>query len=298
MSIPSNGFPWTRELSLWHRLPRVMAIDARMKRALRLVIVAQLIGLTLILPPPKVLSFRRPVDPAPPPDCARVLFLGNSLTFTHDIPANTQRLASLLTGARSLCVTAHAEPGVTLEWHWNDPETSRLLAERWDYVVLQEQSERAYDQPAQMDAWLTAFAQKIRHAGAEPLLFAIFSRQWPEERRVELHDRMRASARSLGLRVVPVDDVWTDILRDDPSAPILAADGHHPAPYGAYSAALLFARCMVGPLNEPAAYTFDEPPRFLYRALLGEHPQIAQREGNAAYRAVARRAVTCIAPNR
>src|SRR5206468_2686134 len=140
-----------------------------------------------------------------------------------------QRLASLLTRARSLCVTAHAEPGVTLEWHWNDPETSRLLAERWDYVVLQEQSERAYDQPAQMDAWLTAFAQKVRHAGA---------------------------------------------------------------------AALLFARCMVGPLNEPAAYTFDEPPRFLYRALLGEHPQIAQREGNAAYRAVERRAVTCIAPNR
>ena len=227
-----------------------------------------------------------------------MLFLGNSLTFTHDIPANTQRLASLLTRARSLCVTAHAAPGVTLEWHWNDPETSRLLAERWDYVVLQEQSERAYDQPAQMDAWLTAFAQKIRHAGAEPLLFAIFSRQWPEERRVELHDRMRASARSLGLRVVPVDDVWTDILRDDPSAPILAADGHHPAQYGAYSAALLFARCMVGPLNEPAAYTFDEPPRFLYRALLGEHPQIAQREGNAAYRAVERRAVTCIAPNR
>jgi len=274
-----------------------MTTERRIKRLLRFVIVAQLIGLALILPAPRFLSWHRPSDPAPPPNCARVLFLGNSLTFTHDIPGNTERLANLLTRGRSLCVTAHTEPGVTLEWHWNDPETSRLLMERWDYVVLQEQSERAYDQPAQMDARVSAFAEKIRHAGAEPLLFSIISRQWPEERRVELHDRMRATGRLLGLRVMPVDDVWSDILRDDASAPIFAADGHHPAPYGAYSAALVFARCMVGPLSAPAAYTFDEPPRFIYRALLGEHPQIPEREANAAYRAVEHRAATCTTPN-
>ena len=211
----------------------------------------------------------------------------------NDIPGNTQRVANLLTRGRSVCVTAYAKPGVTLEWHWNNPETKHLLAEQWDYVVLQEQSERSYNEPAQTDEWLAAFVHRIREVGAEPLLYAIMSLQWPEERRVELHERIRATSRTLRVRVVPVDDVWTDMLRDDPSAPILAADGHHPAPYGAYSAALLFARCIVGPLNEPAPYTLDEPPRFVYRALLGEHPQVAQPEADAAYRAVERRAATC-----
>src|SRR6266436_5343821 len=103
-----------------------MAIHRRAKLALRVVIVAQLIGLSLVLPPPRFLSFHRPSDGSPAPDCLRVLFLGNSLTFMHDIPGNTQRVANLLTRSRSVCVTAHAEPGVTLEWHWTNPETARL----------------------------------------------------------------------------------------------------------------------------------------------------------------------------
>ena len=40
------------------------------------------------------------------------------------------------------------------------------------------------------------------------------------------------------------------------------------------------------------------PDRDFVIDTLPQHPQIAQREGNAAYRAVERRAVTCIAPNR
>ena len=69
----------------------------------------------------------------------RILMLGNSYTFTNDLPAMLEQL----TGAE---VTAHTRGGARLAEQRN-PNTqmgaktlAALEQETWDYVVLQEMS--------------------------------------------------------------------------------------------------------------------------------------------------------------
>jgi len=255
-----------------------------------------LLGLVVVaffvVPPPPFVASRFSGE-RPAKDCKRVLFVGNSLTFTHAIPANTQRLANLLTNGRSLCAVEHASPGATLEWHWNNRDTQRLLEQPWDYVVLQEASDRAYGEPDEMARWVERFVPSIRRSGAQPLLYSIMSNRWDADARRLLRGRMDGIAQQASARLVPVDGVWSDLLQQDPAAAIFEPDQHHPGPYGAYSAALLFARCLVGPLGRPAAYILAGAwPMPTYRLLLGR-PDVAQPAVDTALRVVESHARTC-----
>lgn len=264
-----------------------------MKRALLVVLALELAAIALLLAPPSAFLVPAAPESPPGPGCVRVLFIGNSLTFVHDIPANTQRVANLLTNGKSVCTIQRALPGVTLEWHWADAGTQALLDQRWDYVVLQEQSERAYDDPDEMERSVDRFVPRIRKAGARPLLYSIMSLGWNVDARRRLGERMAGIAERVGATRVAVDAVWTDLLQQDPRAAIFGPDSHHPGPYGAYSAALLFARCVVGSLRSPAGYTMREPPRSMYQLLFGHPFDVTEPQALAAYRAVERHAATC-----
>jgi hypothetical protein len=259
---------------------------------MRIVFLAVLVVAFFTLPPPPFLAARFAAG-RPAEDCRRVLFVGNSLTYTHAIPANAERLANLLADGRSTCAVEQASPGVTLEWHWGQPGVQRLLEQRWDYVVLQEQSDRAYGEPDAMARSVERFVPAIRRSGAQPLLYAILSNTWPPEGRLGVRARVQRIAQDVGARVVPVDAVWSDLLHARAGDAIFDADQHHPGPYGAYSAALLFARCMAGPLRRPAAYVLaGERPPSTFR-LLFARPEIDERAAAAAYRAVDAHAVGC-----
>ena len=259
---------------------------------MRIVFLVVLAVAFLTLPPPPflagLLASGRPAE-----DCRRVLFIGNSLTYTHGIPANTQRLANLLADGRSLCAVEQASPGVSLEWHWAQPEVQRLLDQRWDWVVLQEQSDRVFGEPDEMARWVREFVPAIREAGAEPFLYAVLSNAWPPESRPHVRARLQGIARDVGARVVPVDAVWSDLVRDGRAVGVFDADQHHPGQYGAYSASLMFARCLAGQLRRPGAYVLaGERPLSTFRLLFGE-PDVDAPAAEAAYRAVEAHAPGC-----
>ena len=71
------------------------------------------------------------------PSSLRVLFLGNSLTATNDLPAAVARIASR--AGRRLEYRTVAPGGYALEDHWNHDESRAALAGgRWDVVVMQQ----------------------------------------------------------------------------------------------------------------------------------------------------------------
>src|SRR6185503_4740612 len=80
--------------------------------------------------------------PVPPKAKAvRILFIGNSLTHTENMPGMLVGLARA--GGVNLEVTQHTPGGSTLAQHSTNPAVISLLeAGGWDYVVIQEQSER------------------------------------------------------------------------------------------------------------------------------------------------------------
>ena len=101
----------------------------------------------------------------------RILLLGNSFTYYHDMPA----MLSALSGWE---VVAHTRGGAWLDEHL-DPALElgaktlpALQNERWDYVVLQEHSKGPIvDQPRYLRS-VEVLCRLAREAGAKPVIYA------------------------------------------------------------------------------------------------------------------------------
>lgn len=106
----------------------------------------------------------------------RILMLGNSFTFTNQMP----QLLSALTGAE---VIHHTRGGARLSEHLN-PGTklgaatqAALAQETWDYVVLQEMSHGPITAPKSFFSSVERLCGQIRANGATPILFATWAYQ-------------------------------------------------------------------------------------------------------------------------
>ncbi|MHA5221506.1 SGNH/GDSL hydrolase family protein [Dysosmobacter sp. Phy] len=104
----------------------------------------------------------------------RILMLGNSLTFTNDMP----RVLARLTGAE---VVLHTRGGARLSEHLN-PGTklgartqAALRNGDWDYVVLQEMSHGPITSPASFFSSVERLSDQARESGAVPVLYATWA---------------------------------------------------------------------------------------------------------------------------
>lgn len=104
----------------------------------------------------------------------RILMLGNSFTFTNNLP---QMLAGL-TGAE---VVHHTRGGARLSEHLN-PGTklgaqtqAALENEHWDYVVLQEMSHGPITTPKSFFSSVKLLCEQIQENGAVPILYATWA---------------------------------------------------------------------------------------------------------------------------
>lgn len=104
----------------------------------------------------------------------RILMLGNSFTYYNDMP----RLLAVLLDAE---VVAHTRGGAYLLEHLN-PESElgsqtlkALSEEKWDYVILQEQSKAPIFEKEQFMDSIHKLCKLIRSAGAKPVLYATWA---------------------------------------------------------------------------------------------------------------------------
>ncbi len=203
-----------------------------------------------------------------------VLFIGNSFTFTHDIPAQLVNLAS--SDARSpvdLEVSASTIPGGTLKQAWSDGKALKMLQSRHvDYVVLQDWSIWPFRDDVRSGAYeaFGKWAAAARQAGAQPVLYQTWADKadsdsykpdWPyagltpasAQATIESASRELASMYQL-----PIVDVGGPFIRlaGEPATPDLyGGDSHHPSQAGAYLAAAIMFK----------ALTAEEPMRSSYR---------------------------------
>jgi lysophospholipase L1-like esterase len=92
-------------------------------------------------------------------------------------------------------------------------------------------------------------------AGGEPLLLMV----WPPLERAfawdDVRDSYRAAGAATGARVVEAGERIRALLEADPSAPLLAEDGFHPAPAGSRAIADAIVDVLLPPRHScaPAA---------------------------------------------
>ena len=103
---------------------------------------------------------------------AHILFIGNSYTFFNDgIDHELEGLAP------TVMATSLAKAGYSLKDHWTDEETVPMIQDGlWDYVVLQEQSQRPVLDPAGFLFFARALDGTIRDSGAQTILMMTWER--------------------------------------------------------------------------------------------------------------------------
>ena len=167
---------------------------------------------------------------------ARLLFVGNSYTFRNDLPGLVAQLAPHRVETRNIVAG-----GASLRRHINSGAVAAALeAEDWDVVILQEQSTLPVKNASRFAASVRELNALIIAHGARTALYQTWARQNAPESQSVLSESYAELAAELGALLIPVGEVWSNVLETHPALQLFDADGSHPAPLGSYLAACVF----------------------------------------------------------
>lgn len=209
---------------------------------------------------------------APAKDGDKFLFVGNSHTYTNDLPGVFYEMAQA--GGHDVEVYDLTEGSYTLEW-FSDPEDEigavlieALQGEHWDFVVLQENTNAAISINAKEDMYPYArkLDQMIGAAGGQTAFLmtwapeegaGVFSR---EAVQAMLSNGYQTIAKELDALMIPGGNIFLEALNQDGNLTLLGEDGQHPSEEGTYLAAcaayaLFFQETPVG---NPFLFDLDE----------------------------------------
>ena len=196
--------------------------------------------------------------------CPRVLFIGNSYTYVNDLPGMLAALAKA--GGHPIQTGMSASGGWTLAEHLASAQTlAALQSSKWDYVILQEQSEIPSVEPARSQEMYPAarvLVTKIRQSGAQPIFFLTWAHRngWPENNlpdyesmQLQINQGYMTIANQLFTIVAPVGYAWMTVTLQDPGLDLWQADGSHPTELGTYLTACVFYAVLFrqSPENNP-----------------------------------------------
>lgn len=195
-------------------------------------------SLLLILLLPLLLgSCRDPAGPGHIDDAeVRALFLGNSLTYTNDLPRLVRTIAEA--AGHSFAYEVRADPGLSLEEHWRGGAVGAIEALQPDVVILQQGPSSLPASQSHLRNWTTTFAPVIRDNRGEPALFMVWpSVSWSHSWN-DVLESYRSAAEAVDGIFIPAGESWRTVWAEDPDAPLYGPDGFHPSFLGSVVAAL------------------------------------------------------------
>lgn len=174
----------------------------------------------------------------------RILFVGNSFTQRNNLPGLLTELAA----ARDLCIehTLISAGGASLRTHWNAGRASTAIAaDRYDYVVLQEQSTLPLKNAQRMAENIRLFDQAIKQAGSRTVLYMTWARQHAPGTQQAITDAYNMIGSELGAIVVPVGLAWQSFHTTFDEPVLYDRDQSHPSLAGSYLAACVFLAVLL-----------------------------------------------------
>ncbi len=184
-----------------------------------------------------------------PGEPLRVLFVGNSLTSTNDLPAQVARLAAA--SGRPFEYRTIAYGGFNLEDHWNQGDARSALATRgFDVVVMQQGPSALPESQTHLQTWAQRWADEARAAGTRLGLLTV----WPESERIDVFSEVirsyRNAAAAAGADLYPAGAAWQLAWQCRRSLALYGPDGFHPSGLGTYAAALVvYGKLFRAPLR-------------------------------------------------
>jgi len=204
----------------------------------------------------------------------RVLFLGNSYVYTNNMPQMLKDLAA--SAGDTVLFDSNTPGGHTLQQHTvNATSLAKLAAGNWDYVVLQEQSQRPAFPEAQVQQEVYPYAAMLdslvhqHNPCAETVFYMTWGRKNGDANNCGfyaplctyegmdslLNLRYRIMAADNRSVLSPVGAVWRYLRANAPGIELYQADESHPSPAGSYAAACCFYTVLFR--KDPALLTYS-----------------------------------------
>lgn len=164
-------------------------------------------------------------------DSLRLLFLGNSLTYTWNIPDLVARMATAA-GKPAPYFTIVAEADFGLEDLWNNGEARSALREgKYDIVIMQQGPSTLPESGANLTMWTLTFAREASKWGTRSALYAVAP---PADGDLAAGiANYTAAADSARIGLYPAAQAWREAWRLDPALPLYGPDQFHPGRHGA-----------------------------------------------------------------
>ncbi len=179
-----------------------------------------------------------------------ILFIGNSLTYTNDLPAMLERML-LIADVEVGVIESQTLGGYGLPDHWVRQETRDWLGlEGWDIVVLQQGPSATEGRPYLLE-YAPLFTDEIIKSGGQTAMYMV----WPSKARffdfAGVSDSYQSAAVLVDGLLFPAGEAWLAAWETDPNIQLYGADNFHPSLLGTYLAALtMFEQITQIDLNE------------------------------------------------
>jgi len=183
----------------------------------------------------------------------KVLFIGNSYTYTNNMPQIVRDLA--LQNGDTLIFDASDPGSYSFEKHCSyGPTITKIFSQKWDVVVLQEQSELPSFKPEEVTKQVLPYAHKLDsmvhannphtqtmflmtwgHKNGEPTRCgtdpAICNYTGMQQRIKDTYMRLTQVNKAI---VAPVGVAWNTVRTNNPSIELFVSDNIHPSLAGSY----------------------------------------------------------------
>lgn len=182
-------------------------------------------------------------DPEPKPlspGGVHVLFIGNSLTYTNDLPGTVADLAASV--GDTVRVRTVALPNFAVIDHalGLSNAVDVIKSQSWDFVVLQQGPTTVGVNRDTLIIATKALDPIVKVQGGVTAQLMT----WPQSNQTSLFPAVLASSQAAASSVangvlIPAGDAWRAALEENSKLSLYGSDGYHPAQLGRYLAALV-----------------------------------------------------------
>ena len=174
----------------------------------------------------------------------KILFVGNSLTYTNDLPSLVEKEAK----SRGVKIksTLLAFPNYAIVDHWNDGELQKhIISDRYDYVVIQ-QGPSSQSEGRKMLMNDGARLKRLCESNNAQLVYFMV---WPSKSHYHTFDgviknHMDAANENDAL-LCPVGKVWKEFFDQTGDFSYYGMDGFHPSLRGSQVAAEVIVNTLL-----------------------------------------------------
>jgi hypothetical protein len=174
----------------------------------------------------------------------RILFVGNSLTYTNDLPGTVEAVAA----AAGLDVGTGmvAQPNFSLEDHWERGIGDVIREVAPDFVVVQQGPSSTPANQEYLRQWTEVVASAVADAGGKTALLMVWPPLSQAERFDLVRDSYRNAAQATGGWFIPAGEAFRPLLgRGDPAYSPFGGDGFHPSAVGTIMSAFVIVGTLL-----------------------------------------------------